>query len=110
MQDKEFERFKLEIYIPDSHFDILQSALQSAGAGRIGNYDCCMSYCRVRSTWRPLVGAKPYIGVEGETSVSDELKVEIIVLKERLEDTLQAIRKVHPYEEPVINVIPLYGG
>ena len=79
MQDKEFERFKLEIYIPDSHFDILQSALQSAG-------------------------------VEGETSVSDELKVEIIVLKERLEDTLQAIRKVHPYEEPVINVIPLYGG
>ena len=27
---------------------------------------------------------------------------------ERLEETLAAIKKVHPYEEPVINVFPLY--
>ena len=110
MHDKEIERFKLEIYVPESHMDALQSTLQSAGAGRIGKYDSCLSYSRVRSTWRPLVGAKPYNGFEGIATTEDELKVEVIVLKSKLAETLQAIRSVHPYEEPVINVIPLYGG
>ena len=110
MQDKEIERFKLEIYIPESHLEIMQSVLQSADAGHIGNYDSCLSYSRVRSAWRPLVGAKPYSGFEGLATTEDELKVEVMVLKSKLADTLQAIRSVHPYEEPVINVIPLYGG
>ena len=45
---------KLEIYIPESHFSMLQSALQLVGAGHIGNYDSCLSYSRVKGTWRPL--------------------------------------------------------
>jgi hypothetical protein len=43
-----------------------------------------------------------------------ESKVEVNVHEEKLVDVLQAIRSVHPYEEPLINVIPLanarYGG
>ena len=42
--------FKLEIYIPESHFSMLQSALQSVDAGHIGNYDSCLSYSRVKGT------------------------------------------------------------
>ena len=110
MQDKEIERFKLEIYVPESHMEMLESTLRSADAGHIGKYDNCWSYSRVRSTWRPLAGAKPYSGFEEVATTEDELKVEVIVLKSKLADTLQAIRKVHPYEEPVINVLPLYGG
>ena len=34
--------YKLEIYIPESHFDVLKQALMSAEAGHIGNYDCCL--------------------------------------------------------------------
>ena len=41
-------------------------------------------------------------------SEADELKVEVNVRKDKLASTLQSIRSVHPYEEPVINVIPLY--
>ena len=26
---------------------------------------------------------------------------------EKVEETIKAIKKIHPYEEPVINVIPL---
>ena len=102
------EHFKLEIYIPESHFKELQKALQSVDAGHIGNYDSCLSYSRVRGTWRPLAGSNPYIGEENVISEEDELKVEVNVLKENLPSTLQAIRRVHPYEEPLINVIPLY--
>ena len=98
---------KLEIFIPETHLAPLQKALQAAGAGQIGNYDCCLSYSKVRSTWRPLKGAQPFIGEEGKLSEEDELKVEVNVLKSKLTATLQAIKSVHPYEEPVINVIPL---
>lgn len=102
------EQFKLEIYIPESHFKELQRALQSVDAGHIGNYDSCLSYSRVRGTWRPIAGSNPYIGEENVISEEDELKVEVNVRKENLAKTLQAIRRVHPYEEPLINVIPLY--
>ncbi|WP_029543182.1 cytochrome c biogenesis protein [Selenomonas sp. AB3002] len=100
---------KLEIYIPESHFPALQKALQSADAGHIGNYDSCLSYSRVKGTWRPLQGARPYIGEEGTVSEAEELKVEVNVRIDKLDSTLRAIRNVHPYKEPVINVIPLYA-
>lgn len=100
---------KLEIFIPETHLDALQLALREADAGHIGNYDCCMSYSRVMGTWRPLPGTSPYIGAEDIISCEPELKVEVTIRTERLAETLQAVRKAHPYEEPVINVIPLWG-
>ena len=105
----EFSYFKLEIFIPETHFRTLQRALQAAGAGHIGKYDSCLSYSRVTGTWRPLEGTNPYIGSEGEISEEPELKVEVTVSAEKLGDTMAAIRRVHPYEEPVINVIPLWS-
>jgi hypothetical protein len=100
--------FKLEIYIPESHFPELREALKKVDAGHIGNYDCCISYSRVIGTWRPLSGTDPFIGRENEISEEEELKVEVTVKDERLEETLAAIKTIHPYEEPVINVIELY--
>lgn len=104
--DKKY--YKLEIYIPESHFDDLRKALMSVDAGHIGNYDCCLSYSRVIGTWRPLTGTDPFIGKENEISEEEELKVEVTVTGERLEETIAAIKAAHPYEEPVINVIELY--
>ncbi len=102
------EYYKLEIFIPESHFAELRKALQEADAGHIGNYDSCLSYSRVISTWRPLAGTDPFIGRENEISEEEELKVEVTVTGERLEETIAAVKAAHPYEEPVINVIRLY--
>ena len=63
---------------------------------------------RVIGTWRPLPGTDPFIGEEGMISEEEELKVEVTVKGNRLDETLEAIKAVHPYEEPVINVIELY--
>lgn len=103
----EYRYLKLEIYIPKPNLPELQSALQKADAGHIGNYDSCLSFSSVSSTWRPLSGTNPYIGNTGEVSMEPELKVEVTVRREQLRDVMEAIRKVHPYEEPVVNVIPL---
>ena len=94
--------FKLEIFIPETHFADLRKALQSADAGHIGNYDCCLSYSRV------IGGTDPFIGEEGMISEEEELKVEVTVNGDRLDETIEAVKAVHPYEEPVINVIELY--
>ena len=100
--------FKLEIFIPETHFRALQKALQDVDAGHIGKYDSCLAYSRVIGTWRPLDGTKPYIGEQGEISEEPEIKVEVTIKSECLDETIAAIKKVHPYEEPVINIIPLY--
>ncbi len=105
----DFKYCKLEIFIPETHFRALQKALQTVDAGHIGRYDSCLAYSRVTGTWRPLEGTDPFIGSAGEISEEPELKVEVTVQSERLPETMQAIRDVHPYEEPVINVIPLLG-
>lgn len=104
----DFRYCKMEIFIPETHLTELQKALQSVDAGHIGKYDSCLSYSRVTGCWRPLAGANPYIGEENEICSEPELKVEVTCLREKVDITIEAVRKVHPYEEPVINVIPLY--
>ena len=104
----DFEYCKLEIFIPESHLAVLQKALQQADAGHIGKYDGCLSYSRVTGCWRPLEGAAPYLGHIGELHTAPELKVEVTCRTGQVDQTVEAVKEVHPYEEPVINVIPLY--
>ena len=102
-----FEYCKIEIFIPEANFKELQNALIEIDAGHIGKYDACLSYSHVIGTWRPLEGTKPYIGEKNKISEEKELKVEVTCKTEKIDETIKAIKKVHPYEEPVINVIPL---
>lgn len=99
---------KLEIFIPESHLAALQKALWEVDAGHIGKYDCCLSFSPVIGCWRPLDGTSPYLGIPGEISTEPELKVEVTCRTENVDRTVDAVKAVHPYEEPVINVIPLY--
>ena len=101
------ELYKLEIFLPESHFEAVCQALWSVDAGHIGQYDRCLSWSRVHSCWRPLEGADPYDGVPGELSQAEEIKIEVCCRASRLAETLNAIKAAHPYEEPVINVLPL---
>jgi|GEM_PF-334840 len=98
---------KLEIFIPTTHLEPLREALQSAGAGAFGNYDSTLSYSPVKGCWRPLAGANPYDGEIGKLCEEDEYKVEVNCPNEILQKVVDTIKAVHPYEEPVINVIPI---
>lgn len=104
----DIKRFKLEIFIPESHLKALQKTLQQVDAGHIGDYDSCLSYSVVTGTWRTLTGAHPYKGKENEITEEKEIKAEVVVTKEKLQATYDAICAMHPYEEPVIHVIPLW--
>lgn len=103
----EFEFCKLEIFAPRTHLEEIREALRRADAGHIGKYDCCLSYGEVTGCWRPLEGSDPYLGEEGRVSSEPEYRIEAVCRMERLEETLRLVKAAHPYEEPVINVIPL---
>ena len=104
----EFEFCKLEIFVPRTHLEPIREALQSADAGHIGNYDGCLSYSETMGCFRPLGGSDPFLGTKGELCTVPEYKVEAICRTDRVGATLAAVKAAHPYEEPVINVIPLY--
>lgn len=98
---------KIEIYAPESHgFDIIES-ISGMGAARLGNYDNVASITHVKGYWRPLEGADPYDGEVGKTSCADEVKIETICPDDIIESVIKKIRDIHPYEEPLINVIKL---
>ena len=101
---------KLEIFIPETYLSVLREALQSVDAGHMGDYDSCFAYSRVTGTWRPLAGARPYEGTIGQICEAPELKVELCIRAERMQETIEAIRSVHPYETPAIYALPLVGG
>ena len=105
----DFPCYKLEIFIPESHLSVLQQALWETDAGHIGKYDCCLSYSPVTGCWRPLEGSSPFDGTPGALTQAREVKVEVCCRGERLGETLAAVKAAHPYEEPVINVLPLAG-
>lgn len=102
-----FREVKIEVYIPESYIERLRDALHQAHAGKVGNYDHCLSITNVRGYWRPLEGSSPFEGRIGEIAEGAECKVEVRCERRYVSDALQAIRQVHPYEEPLINVIPL---
>jgi hypothetical protein len=103
----DFSQVKIEIFIPEEFVPALQEEISKAGAGIIGNYDHCASVTEVRGYWRPIEGARPYDGRIGEISEGRECKVEVNCPKEAVPGVIRAIRSVHPYEEPLINIIPL---
>ena len=93
--------------MPESHLEQIRAALRSVDAGHIGHYDSCLSYHPVTGCWRPLPGTQPYAGTIGEVSSEPELKVEVTCRAEQAEAAIAAVKAAHPYEEPVINAIPL---
>ncbi len=98
---------KIEVFIPVEFVSTLQGVLGEIGAGRIGNYDHCSSVTNVHGYWRPLKNASPFQGKIGELEQGEECKLEVRCTRELVKDVVRAIRRNHPYEEPVINIILL---
>lgn len=103
----EYSKLKIEIYVPEEFIDVLRDELTSVGACKVGNYDAVTSYSLVKGTWRPLKESNPYSGQIDEICHGTEYKMEIRCDKNIAEKVIAVIKKVHPYETPLINVIPL---
>lgn len=101
------KKYKIVVYTPESHSDILRKAMGDAGAGKIGNYSHCSFTVKGVGRFLPLEGAKPTIGVIGNSEEVQEDRIEVVCEEDKLQDVIKAIRSVHPYEEPATDVYQL---
>lgn len=82
-------------------------AASKAGAGKNGKYSKCAFIAEGIGTWKAEIGAHPAYGKAGSVQYIEEVKIEMHCPEKSLKNVLAAIKKVHPYEEVVIDVIKL---
>ena len=99
--------YKIETYLPQEALDNIKNALYGIGLGKIGNYDCCLSWYKINSSWKALDGANPYLGKVDEIEFATEYKLEFQCAESDLELAITTIKANHPYEEVGINIIPI---
>ena len=58
-------------------------------------------------TFKPMEGAKPFVGKIGERKVVEEIKIETVVPERNLESVIEAMKKAHPYKEPAYDIYEL---
>ena len=101
--------FKVSTSIPAEFLQGLMDSINEVMEPLFSKYDRTFNYWPVKGTWRPLSGSRPYSGTVGQIQVADEIVLEVSVRKKDLEKVLETIVSIHPYEEPVIDVIPMYS-
>jgi hypothetical protein len=82
-------------------------AISSAGGGIIGEYTHCAYTNPGTGRFKPSAAANPHVGQRGEINAVDEVRIETFCDRSVAKAVVAAIRAAHPYEEPVIYLIPL---
>lgn len=100
-------RVKLIVTVPIANVDEVRNALCEAGAGIIGNYTHCSISSKCIGTFKPNEDANPYIGENNKLEYVEEEKLEVVCDFKNVKKVIKELRKVHPYEEPAIDIIPL---
>ena len=98
---------KLVVYTPLSHAEQVRKVLGAAGGGKLGKYDFCSFSVKGTGRFRPLAGSKPHLGKIGKIAEVEEERIEVLVETSQTKEIIEQIKKVHPYEEPAIELYPL---
>jgi len=97
------ELVKLVVFVPEENADEVRKALGEAGAGRIGEYSFCSYSIKGVGRFKPSDAANPHIGSAGKLEEVNEERIEVACEKDQAADIIAVIKKVHPYEEVVID-------
>ncbi|MEK4230015.1 Nif3-like dinuclear metal center hexameric protein [Solibacillus sp. FSL H8-0538] len=95
---------KLAVFVPVEYATTVRTALATAGAGQIGQYDTCSFSVLGEGRFRALEGANPFVGEIGEVQQETEQKIEVVFPTWMKNKVLKAMLNVHPYEEPAYDL------
>jgi hypothetical protein len=96
--------YLLSYFVPGEYLEATKGALFTAGAGKIGNYDCCSWQCLGTGQFRPLAGSQAFIGSLNTVETVAEYRVEMVCAHENLAAVIAALKATHPYETPAFFV------
>ena len=100
---------KLVTFVPPAAADAVLAAVAAAGAASIGNYTHCSFRAEGTGTFFAGEGSAPRAGKRGELSVEPEVRLEFLVPLAREVETIRALVRTHPYEEPAFDLIERRG-
>ena len=101
------ESVKVQTYCPKDAADDVRIAIGKAGGGIIGNYSHCAFLSSGHGYFMPMEGSTPTLGTQGKVEKVEEMKIEFVCEREKLRDVIVAIKRAHPYEEALIEVLPI---
>jgi hypothetical protein len=102
-------KIKIVVFTPPEIADKLTSAMASSGAGKIGNYTECSFRANGTGTFRGGKKTKPFIGKKENFEKADEQRLEMICSYDNLDEVINAMLRVHPYEEPAYEIYKIWS-
>lgn len=102
------KKYKIVTYLPQEYIETMMEELNQVITPIFEGYDFVFSYYKVKGTWRPLKGSKPFSGKIGQISREDEFKLEFTILERDLKKVIEKIMNIHPYEKPVIDIYQVF--
>jgi len=97
--------YKITFFVPESHVEQVKQAMFDAGAGKIGNYDCCSWQVKGEGQFRPLLGSQAFIGEVNAIKKIEEFRVEMVCDKTKVKEAINALLQAHPYETPAYDIL-----
>lgn len=98
---------QLNLYVPIQYKEEVRNALFQAGAGSIGFYDECCFCVEGEGSFRPLDGAQPFLGKQGNREYVQETMISVVFETYKENRVINALKKSHPYEEVAYQVYSL---
>ena len=103
----DFTKVRISTTVPRENADELRQALGEAGGGVFGNYTFCSFSIRGTGRFLPNGQANPHIGSAGKLEAVDEEQIEVVCDRSDAKQVTAALRRAHPYEEPIVEIVPL---
>ena len=99
--------FKLVLFVPMSHIQVITDVLVDTGAGRIGSYTGCTFRSEGVGTFIPGPGTNPFSGQRGQMNKAAEMRIEAVLAGADIEKVVAAVQAVHPYESMAYDIYPV---
>ncbi|HVN49113.1 MAG TPA: Nif3-like dinuclear metal center hexameric protein [Bacteroidota bacterium] len=98
---------KIVVFVPEGHVERVRKSMANAGAGMIGEYDECSFAMTGKGSFRGSESSKPFLGKAGQGELTEEVRLEMLAPRARVDAIVHAMKEVHPYEEVAYDVYPL---
>lgn len=92
---------------PEAHLEEVKNAVFKAGAGKIGEYDCCSFSMKGIGTFRAGDRTNPFVGEKGTIHHQAEYRFEVIMPSYLNNRIVKALIQAHPYEEVAYDLFSL---
>ena len=99
--------YRFSVCMPPEVLEEMMDSITESVEGPYRGYERAFSYAPVTGTWMAKEGSNPYKGVIGRIHVADEVRLDFVVSEKDVGKAVAVIRRVHPYEEPAIDIIEM---